>query len=68
MGQRGGTDNYWIVNRCSAGRVCISPKKFIIHNGGHSFLFVATNSLSKLYTYVTAILKSIIHCDCSIRE
>ena len=36
----GGTDNYWmIVNACNVERACISPGKFITHNGEHSFLF-----------------------------
>ena len=33
--------NYWIVNTCSAGRACISPRRFITYNGEYSFLFVA---------------------------
>ena len=36
---KGGVDNYWIVNICSVGRACISPRKFITYNGEHSFLF-----------------------------
>ena len=45
-----GVDIYWIVNACNVDRACISPGKFITHNGEHSFLFVATYSLSELYT------------------
>ena len=46
----GGADNYWIVNTCSGGRECISPRKFVKHNGEHLFLFVVTYSSSELYT------------------
>ena len=64
---KGGADNYWLLNTCSAGRAYISPSKFITCNGEHSFLFVATCSLSELYTkYLTAILESIIYLDCFI--
>ena len=65
-GQRG-ADNYWIVNTCGAGRAYISPRIFIIiiHNGEHSFLFVATYSLSGTINieYVIAILECIIQYD-----
>ena len=59
FGEANGVDNYSIVNTCIAGKVCISPTKFILNNREHSFLFVATNSVSKLQLhieYVTAIL------------
>ena len=45
-----GVDNYSIVNTYITGKVYICPTKFILNNGEQSFLFVATYSVSELYT------------------
>ena len=68
-GQWGRVKNHRIVNTCSTEKVYISSGKFIMYNVEHFFLCVATYSLVIIYCieYVTAILKSIIQCDCSIR-
>ena len=60
-GQRRDKQLYWIVKYMYCGNsMHISPRKFIMYNGEHSFLFVATNSLNELYTHKI--------CDCYIRE
>ena len=69
--KRARRENHQIINTCSAERTCISPTKFIMYNGEHSFVFVVPYSLSNLYTLnmwllyyrvlvnVTVILESI---------
>ena len=62
-----GANNYWIVNTCSVGRVCISIRKCI----WRTFISICSNIFIKWtlhIEYVTAVLESVVQFDCFIRE